>query len=302
MKTLFFIGTGLLLANFCSAQQVYQIRADSVRIYNTCDTAELILENRTQDTSGFLFNKGRGRTEFRKIKLSTVGSDAIAIEGQDTLNLNPILDKFQSSPKNIYTSDGILSGTRKLTGNQRSYGLAFDSLTNFSVGANLVALVGKNPMYSNGITSFVVQGGQSNWRAFSDGGTATTDLQIGPGSFRATAEENELRVNGSSSGAPGIILSGAVHMDLVVTFATSYTIGIKGYFVAANSLYNSVTVNLPNSTFGRILVIKKVNAANSVTVAAAAGNTIEGQTSVVLMDNGAVLRLIGNGGAGWYTY
>lgn len=96
MKPLLLTLASLLLANFCFAQTVYQIRADSVRIYNTCDTAELILENRTQDTLGFLFNKGKGRTEFRKMQLSTVGNDAIAITGQDTLNLNTILDKFQS--------------------------------------------------------------------------------------------------------------------------------------------------------------------------------------------------------------
>lgn len=96
MKTVFFAIAGLLLTNFCFAQHIYQIRADSVRIYNVCDTAELILENRTQDTLGFLFNKGKGRTEFRKMQLSTIGSDAIAIVGQDTLNLKTILDNFQS--------------------------------------------------------------------------------------------------------------------------------------------------------------------------------------------------------------
>ncbi|MGF6846851.1 hypothetical protein QFZ51_002086 [Chitinophaga sp. W3I9] len=96
MKTVFLAIATLLLTNFCFAQHVYQIKADSVRIYNTCDTAELILENRTQDTLGFLFNKGKGRTEFRKMHLSAVGSNAIAITGQDTLNLSTILDKFQS--------------------------------------------------------------------------------------------------------------------------------------------------------------------------------------------------------------
>ncbi|MFB6454085.1 hypothetical protein ACE38W_02350 [Chitinophaga sp. Hz27] len=72
------------------AQKVYQIRADSVRIYNVCDTAELILENRTQDVSGYLFNKGRGRTEFRKIKLEKIGLSQIAVSGHDTLDLSPL--------------------------------------------------------------------------------------------------------------------------------------------------------------------------------------------------------------------
>lgn len=70
------------------AQQVYQIRADSVRIYSNCDTAELIIENRTKAVPGFLFNKGNGRTEFRKINLRKIGNSLITIPGQDTLDLS----------------------------------------------------------------------------------------------------------------------------------------------------------------------------------------------------------------------
>jgi len=67
MKTLLTTCVFVCISIFSYSQTVYQIRADSVRIYNTCDTAELILENRTQNVPGFLYNKGRGRTEFRKL-------------------------------------------------------------------------------------------------------------------------------------------------------------------------------------------------------------------------------------------
>ncbi len=77
----------LVIGNYCFAQHVYQIRADTVRIYNTCDTAELVLENRTQDTLGFLFNKGRGRTEFRRLHLASPGPGLLSILGQDTVDL-----------------------------------------------------------------------------------------------------------------------------------------------------------------------------------------------------------------------
>ncbi|HEY9261101.1 MAG TPA: hypothetical protein VIP81_24225, partial [Chitinophaga sp.] len=93
-------------------QQVYQIRADSVRIYNVCDTAELILENRTQGVSGFLFNKGRGRTEFRKVRLEKIGNSQIAISGQDTLDLSTLpglagVDTIYRSGDNIvYKKNG----------------------------------------------------------------------------------------------------------------------------------------------------------------------------------------------------
>jgi hypothetical protein len=79
-----------LITGTARAQHVYQIRADSVRIYNVCDTAELIIENRTRGVSGFLFNKGNGRTEFRRIKLESIGNSQLAITGQDTLDLGTL--------------------------------------------------------------------------------------------------------------------------------------------------------------------------------------------------------------------
>ncbi|MFB6455592.1 tail fiber domain-containing protein [Chitinophaga sp. Hz27] len=88
----FFVTTfvAFLLTTCVYAQKIYQIRADSVRIYNICDTAELIIENRTKDTVGYLFNKGNGRTEFQHIRLQKVGNTKIAIIGQDTLDLATI--------------------------------------------------------------------------------------------------------------------------------------------------------------------------------------------------------------------
>src|SRR3954465_15955760 len=67
------------------AQYVYTINADSVKITNHCDTAELIIENHTRIVPGFLFNKGRGRTEFRRAlqKLTTtsylIGGDTLLV-------------------------------------------------------------------------------------------------------------------------------------------------------------------------------------------------------------------------------
>ncbi|WP_133177753.1 tail fiber domain-containing protein [Chitinophaga parva] len=43
-----------------------------MRIYNTCDTAELVLQNRTQNVAGFLYNKGQGVTEFRSLSDSFI--------------------------------------------------------------------------------------------------------------------------------------------------------------------------------------------------------------------------------------
>jgi hypothetical protein len=71
-----------------SAQYVYTIKADSVKITNSCDTAELIIENHTQTVPGFLYNKGRGRTEFRRGAIQI--NDSLFLIGSDTIKLNPM--------------------------------------------------------------------------------------------------------------------------------------------------------------------------------------------------------------------
>lgn len=83
---------GLLVFNLIAySQNIYQIRADSVRIYNDCDTAELIIENHTQTVPGYLYNKGLGRTEFRRMRFIDLGLGLIAIGDQDTLDLTGAL-------------------------------------------------------------------------------------------------------------------------------------------------------------------------------------------------------------------
>jgi hypothetical protein len=86
MKRMLFILALLCLEKTLNAQYIYTIKADSVKITNSCDTAELIIENHTQNVPGFLFNKGRGRTEFRRA-LSKV-NDSIYLIGADTFRLS----------------------------------------------------------------------------------------------------------------------------------------------------------------------------------------------------------------------
>ncbi len=66
------------------AQYVYTIKADSVKITN-CDSAELIIENHTQNVPGFLFNTGNGRTIFQR-GAQKLGDSAWLI-GADTVKL-----------------------------------------------------------------------------------------------------------------------------------------------------------------------------------------------------------------------
>jgi hypothetical protein len=73
------------LADALSAQYVYTIKADSVKITN-CDSSELIIENHTQGVPGFLYNTGNGRTVFKRgvVKIN----DSFYLVGADTLNIH----------------------------------------------------------------------------------------------------------------------------------------------------------------------------------------------------------------------
>lgn len=79
----FIVIFALLCSGLSSFSQTnLQVKGDTVKV----SKAELIIENKTRDTLGFLANRGNGRTEFRKLELKNLGDSAIAIVGQDTLN------------------------------------------------------------------------------------------------------------------------------------------------------------------------------------------------------------------------
>ncbi|MBO9151157.1 hypothetical protein ACFOTA_02990 [Chitinophaga sp. GCM10012297] len=311
-----------LLATNAYSQHVYQIRADSVRIYNVCDTAELIIENRTRGVSGYLFNKGNGRTEFRPIRLETVGSSQIAITGQDTLDIASLsglsggIDSIYRSGDsliyvkngvaygvsapgsgggaNIYTADGTLTGNRVLLGSGRAYSLTLDSLNQFRAKGNLVSVVGGQ---NNTQASLLLQGGQSNWDLLSSG-TRVVSMQLDVGRALLMVDSASLSVGASTSMSPGVRLEGAVTMDFMLLLM-NHTIGKKGYFFAMNTQFQNITIALPPSTVGRVLMFKKVHAANVVTLTPYGSEKIDGQTSATLTDNNQVLRLVGMG-SGWY--
>lgn len=85
MKIITLAAAFILAVGTLYAQTVETITADSVKITNTNGTAELILENSTQNVSGYLFNKGNGRTIFKK-GLEKI-NDSTYIAGLDTLRI-----------------------------------------------------------------------------------------------------------------------------------------------------------------------------------------------------------------------
>jgi hypothetical protein len=88
MKKILVFLLATLGSYFSYSQYVYTASADSVKFTNDSHNTELIVENNTRDICGFLFNKGNGRTEFRKI-LIPVGTNKFLI-GCDTLDLSGI--------------------------------------------------------------------------------------------------------------------------------------------------------------------------------------------------------------------
>lgn len=108
MKKILFLLLLFCMKQSLFAQYVYTIKADSVKITNSCDTAELIIENHTQTVPGFLFNKGRGRTEFRRGLYQL--NDSLYLLGGDTLNLFWALNGLNANNGLLKTGNTIQFG------------------------------------------------------------------------------------------------------------------------------------------------------------------------------------------------
>jgi hypothetical protein len=124
MKQIFLLFFLAMLSATGFSQYVYKIKADSVKITNDSCNAELILENSTRHVNGFLYNRGNGRTEFRRgiIKVD----DTTYIIGADTL-------KTGGSGKST-GGDFFFTANSRATGNRAhnfaNYNLTIDSIAN----------------------------------------------------------------------------------------------------------------------------------------------------------------------------
>lgn len=113
MKKIFLLFVLIGAYGISYAQYIHKIKADSVLITNDSCTAELNLENRTKDTLGFLYNKGKGRTEFRRgaIKLT----DSTYLFGNDIINFKSLVSSMGFTGTNIYNTNGTLTNNRTLS-------------------------------------------------------------------------------------------------------------------------------------------------------------------------------------------
>lgn len=154
-----------LFVTVIHAQFTHKIKADSVRIYNDNCNAELILENSTKNIYGFLFNKGNGRTEFRKIltRLSDstflVGYDTLLIKGSGTpvLNGNGLVKSIDGTIS--YIADQSANWNSAFAwGNHASQGY----LKNITF-AQVVAALGYTPYSSSNPAGYITAGSSIPW-------------------------------------------------------------------------------------------------------------------------------------------
>lgn len=141
MKRILFLLVLLCLEKTLHAQAprtpyVYSIKADSVKITNSCDTAELIIENHTQTVPGFLFNKGRGRTEFRRISQF---DDTSVVIGGDTIHLGRGYKNFANANLK-FTGNRLHDGAAQTITLNNFNGIYLNSRTSDSMYVHELAL------------------------------------------------------------------------------------------------------------------------------------------------------------------
>jgi hypothetical protein len=209
------------------AQYVYTIKADSVKITNSCDTAELIIENHTQTVPGFLFNKGRGRTEFRKV-LQNLNDNTFLIGG-DTMKLS-----------NVWLQGGNSFGSTGLLGTKDNYPLTF--LQN---GAEKGRIATSGNWLFNSIQDrgYLAQFNGNVWTSGTIYTEGRVDMAIVPGSSGD---------NGISIGRDMNVYSGLSAIGL----GQFCTVTSNGYYAFGVGRYNTVNdgIGILGSTYRGIAI------------------------------------------------
>lgn len=126
-----------------NAQVQTQVIGDSVFVHSNTGKGELILQNSTDSVNGFLFNKGAGRTEFKKA-LIALGNNKYLIGG-DTLDISSAENGSSLSLTTTGTSGlaTLSSGVLNIP-NYSGWGLTGNSGINAAV--NFLGTTDNNPL------------------------------------------------------------------------------------------------------------------------------------------------------------
>lgn len=179
----------LCIGQTLAAQYTYTIKADSVKITNSCDTAELILENHTQNVPGFLYNKGRGRTEFRRAAVKL--NDSMYVIGVDTLKIRlTALNGLSGNNGNVVLGQdvgqagnpAILLSDREIPMNLHNIKLNGGDLVFSGAGSveNPVLQFWDNTrgIWSQGANQITIKAGTSSFLTLFTAGSAHTGVNI----------------------------------------------------------------------------------------------------------------------------
>ena len=252
MKYPMLLGAFLIASIYSHSQFVYKIKADSVLITNDSCSAELILENSTKDIKGFLYNRGKGRTEFRAAL--TQINDTTYVIGDDTLRI------FTGGvPANAWQLDGNTStnpptdflGTTDAT----RLAIKTDDTERMTVLPNGRVLINTTTDQGNYIL-------QAKGRIWSDKDALINDLTVGRGNGTSTPTSNSAfgitalgaNTTGASNTAIGYL---AMSTNTTASFNTALgasalqvnTTGNANTAIGAYSLFSNET-GISNTSLG----------------------------------------------------
>jgi hypothetical protein len=126
--------------------------------------------------------------------------------------------------------------------------------------------------------------GRTNLMALTNSGGLVT-----AGGITATAGSLNISAGNISASSGGVLLN-------IVTKTTTYPMTTSDYTVLANTASGSFTVTLPGpgTCTGQIFNIKKISAANTLTIATSSGN-IDGSTTLTVTSNNQNVQVQSNG-------
>ncbi len=158
-------GILVLMAVAATAQVQTQVIGDSIHMHSNAATAELILENSTKNVNGFLYNKGSGRTEFRKIMFKL--NDSIHVFGGDTIKINPITTYTASNGITLATNDFQLGGplTKATTLGVQNFSLSMKTASGDSISYGSAGYGGTPSISSTGYLTHFSKGNYQIFQA-----------------------------------------------------------------------------------------------------------------------------------------
>lgn len=127
----------------------------------------------------------------------------------------------------------------------------------------------------------------------------STSYDFATGNVRYANIGNGAAITASGNGS--ILIDGALTFEALNRTA-DFTANDATCVFFCNSVNNNITITLPDAATrsGRIYIVKKISANNSVTIATTGGDTIDGAASVVMAANNSVRFLMSNG-TNWFV-